>query len=79
MKLNKGLIAVILVFALAFSVASVVQKQKEYQTVFRSAANFASAEKLPFRDVCNLLRQPTDVYGGFNFLSVFNLQGTAST
>jgi DNA-binding transcriptional ArsR family regulator len=75
-KLNKGAMALCLAFIVAFSLAGLLQKQKEADAAFQVSSQAATAAKLNIRTRYLVLNYPAQHYDFLTFWTAANSQGT---
>lgn len=75
MKLNKGLIGLALALTMAFSIASLLQRQRDDQTAFQATMQTAAAQKLTIRAFYCILKSPSAQHNLFAYLAAVNFQG----
>jgi predicted transcriptional regulator len=76
-KLNKNLIALVLAFVIALSLAGLLQKQHDAEAAFQATAHDPMASPITRVTHCNL-NYPALRCNAITFTATFNLQGTAA-
>lgn len=76
MKLNRSLLALSLAFVMVFSLAGLLQKQKDADSAFQVSAQTALTEKTHAKTLYCALTYPPPLYNALTFPLTFNVEGT---